>query len=87
MEVGDGLRGERLRRGLKDRRVRKKKRKIRDGSEDMSGIDGMIIVKPVHEGKMRGFSKGKKKGGQVTQDGGRNCGHTRPRRHKQKAME
>ena len=49
MEVGEGLKG---------RRVRKKNRKIRDGIEDMSGIDGMIMVKLGHEGKMRGFSEG-----------------------------
>lgn len=33
----------------------KNPRKIRDGIEDMSGIDGMIMVKLGHEGKMRGF--------------------------------
>lgn len=67
--------------GLKDRRVREKNRKIRDGIEDMSGIDGMIMVKLGHEGKMKGFSEGERKGGQATQDGGKDCGHTRPRRY------
>lgn len=44
----------------------KKNREIRDGIEDMRGIDGMIMVKLGHEGKMRGFGERESKGGQVT---------------------
>lgn len=36
----------------------------------MCGIDGMIMVQLGHGGRMRRFSEGEKKGGQVTPDGG-----------------
>lgn len=42
---------------------KKKNGQIRDGIEDMSGIDGVIMVKLGHEGKMRGFSEGGEKRG------------------------
>lgn len=64
MEVGDGLRWGGVEEGIEGQEGEgKKNRKIRDGIEDMSGIDGMIMVKLGHEGKMKGFSEGERKGG------------------------
>lgn len=80
MEVGGGLTGGGVEDGIEGQEG-EENRKIRHGIEDMSGIDGMIMVRLGHEGNMRGFSEGR---GQVTEDGGRNCGHTRPRRRLKK---
>lgn len=84
--MGDGLRRGGAEEGIEGQEGegKKKNRKIRNGMEDMCGIDGMIMVKLGHEGKMRGFREGERKGGRVTQDGARDCGHTGPRRHENK---
>lgn len=50
---------------MKDREGKRKKIniQIRDGAEDMSGTDGMIMDILEYEGKMRGFSAGERKQG------------------------
>ena len=64
--VVEGQEGEEVKKAKK----KNKKQKDQGGIEDMRGIDGMIMVKLGHEGKMRRFRERESKGGQVTYDGG-----------------